>query len=835
MTERASKTHGLSRRSFLKTTAVAAGAVAVAGAAGAPLSALAEGEGEKAGAWDREVVNSCRSNCGGKCPLKVKVRQGKVVKVEPAKMPEGDELYQRICVKGLSQPQRMYDPDRLKYPMKRAEGTERGAEQWERISWNDALDLMAAKFQTAIDEYGGSSVCMWVGYGSQGFLNGSDSHGTTNIGYGRFSTKIGASSFDSAADWGGIWGTMLSGLFSTGSTVNVIGSKLIICSGGDPANSMQGEWTFIKKAMEQGARLVTIDPRFSTTAALSDQYLSIRPGTDAILFMAWCNYLMDHDLVDYEFATKGSVAPYLLKEDGTYLRNSDLGIEPIMVVDPSTGMEAPYDAYIVWDESAGSYATRDEAIQPALYGEYEVGDFKTRTTLSVCREAIKEYTMEVAAERCGMDLGEITALIEEFASVPSSFITYNGFSHHNNSHHNYKSLALLAALTGNQGQQGKIFSIGGVMRGYFTLDYTECAAPDPKPVAMVPGMMFPDVLANGGIGQYKINPRTLWFMNGNPLAMESGRAELVDAVRQVDFVVCSDSVMTDTARMADLVLPICHPFEEVDISAPFSSCPTGYFHPFSPAVEPSYECKTDMDVFRELSEKMGFGDLYDKTDEEFISAMFDTPFMQMFGIDSKMVLDAAAKGELVKCPLDLSFTEEQTFTNGMTASGRLEFYWENPAPRYDFGQGVDYAIERVPCYIDATEAFEENPLKKKYPLYGNSNHSRFSAHSQQAHTPLIRELQPEPLVQMNPIDAEARGISTGDVVRVFNDRGEVVLKAEVTEGVRPETMCIRQGWQSDHFIRGHAQDLTIREMNQFCWNSSFYDFLCEIEKVEQGA
>lgn len=180
------------------------------------------------------------------------MRNGKVVKTEPADMPEGDELYRRICVKGLSQPQRLYDPDRLKYPMRRIEGTERGTEEFERISWDEALDLMATKFTDVIDQFGGSSLCMWVGYGSQGFLNGADTHGTTNIGYGRFSSKVGASSFDSAADWGGIWGTMLCGLFSTGSTVNVIGSKLIICCGGDPANSMQGEWTFIKKAMEQG-------------------------------------------------------------------------------------------------------------------------------------------------------------------------------------------------------------------------------------------------------------------------------------------------------------------------------------------------------------------------------------------------------------------------------------------------------------------------------------------------------------------------------------------------------------------------------------------------------
>lgn len=124
MAEKASTSRSLSRRSFLKTTAAAAGVAAVAGTAG--VAAYAAGGPEEA-AQNKEVIGSCRSNCGGKCPLKVKVRNGKVVKTEPADMPEGDELYRRICVKGLSQPQRLYDPDRLKYPMRRIEGTEPGA------------------------------------------------------------------------------------------------------------------------------------------------------------------------------------------------------------------------------------------------------------------------------------------------------------------------------------------------------------------------------------------------------------------------------------------------------------------------------------------------------------------------------------------------------------------------------------------------------------------------------------------------------------------------------------------------------------------------------------
>ena len=157
MAEKASTSRSLSRRSFLKTTAAAAGVAAVAGTAG--VAAYAAGGPEEA-AQNKEVIGSCRSNCGGKCPLKVKVRNGKVVKTEPADMPEGDELYRRICVKGLSQPQRLYDPDRLKYPMRRIEGTERGTEEFERISWDEALDLVAQQLKKTYSEHGPRAVYM---------------------------------------------------------------------------------------------------------------------------------------------------------------------------------------------------------------------------------------------------------------------------------------------------------------------------------------------------------------------------------------------------------------------------------------------------------------------------------------------------------------------------------------------------------------------------------------------------------------------------------------------------------------------------------------------------
>ena len=99
---------------------------------------------------------------------------------------------------------------------------------------------------------------------------------------------------------------------------------------------------------------------------------------------------------------------------------------------------------------------------------------------------------------------------------------------------------------------------------------------------------------------------------------------------------------------------------------------------------------------------------------------------------------------------------------------------------------------------------------------------------------VMRELEPEPLLKVNATDAAERGIQQGDYVRVYNDHGYAVLKARVTEGIKPGVVSIPHGFQASQFVEGHTQDLTNVYMNDFCSNSAFYDFLCEVEKYEGG-
>ena len=116
------------------------------------------------------------------------------------------------------------------------------------------------------------------------------------------------------------------------------------------------------------------------------------------------------------------------------------------------------------------------------------------------------------------------------------------------------------------------------------------------------------------------------------------------------------------------------------------------------------------------------------------------------------------------------------------------------------------------------------------PSYRN----KFKYHTQFGYNPWLLELDPEPYVMLNPADAAPRGIETGDTVRVFNDRGTCTLKAVVNDGVRAGLIVIPKGWQTDQYQDGSAQELTSTHMNPVCFNSYFFDALCEVELAQKG-
>ncbi|HJX23606.1 MAG TPA: molybdopterin dinucleotide binding domain-containing protein, partial [Candidatus Bathyarchaeia archaeon] len=158
-----------------------------------------------------------------------------------------------------------------------------------------------------------------------------------------------------------------------------------------------------------------------------------------------------------------------------------------------------------------------------------------------------------------------------------------------------------------------------------------------------------------------------------------------------------------------------------------------------------------------------------------------------------------------------------------TPSGRVEFYVERSV---QFGQ-------ELPIFIEPEEGTPKNPLAKKYPLVFLQSHSRFHTHTSHANNQWLLEVNPEPVLEINPVDAQARGVQDGDSVMVFNSRGEVKVKAELNEAIRPGIVDIHWGWWPRQFAKGHPQCLTNEKINPALVspNFSFFDCLVEVKRA----
>ena len=259
MSNQASPKASLSRRSFLKTAGVVVGATAAVGC-GSSLVAMAE-NAPQAAAQEEVYRGVCRPNCFGFCHLNVHVHDGKVMKTTRA--PYNEACYSRICQRGLSHVQRIYDPQRLQYPMRRVDGTERGAGQWERVSWDEALSEIASKIQEIQGKYGEASVAFLTASGNQ-------SAGVTGA-YSRLLALLNASNIGPCLDMGSYYGMnavagtavgpMLGYMMWNGNEpTDAKNAKTIITWGANVTDAQIQNWHLVKEAQEAGVKLVVIDP-----------------------------------------------------------------------------------------------------------------------------------------------------------------------------------------------------------------------------------------------------------------------------------------------------------------------------------------------------------------------------------------------------------------------------------------------------------------------------------------------------------------------------------------------------------------------------------------------
>ncbi|MBR2836385.1 MAG: molybdopterin-dependent oxidoreductase [Coriobacteriales bacterium] len=824
MLDNITQTSGLTRRSFLKTTAGAAVALSALGT----VTAFAEEEQGASGAaandygqkvyaeGEQKFFQSCMGNCAGMgCPCWVTVRDGKVCNIEHThlEMPDGSASeYQVGCLKMYANIERMYSPKRALYPMKRT--GERGSGEFERISWDQAIQEITDKWKQLLADYGPQSIAFFSGSGNY----------FTSVGYpARLRQIMGSTSIGASYDWTGMFTQIAHGSTAHNEWRDIPNAENLFIWCTNPSESIPQMFHKLTEAKANGTKVICIDPVYTTAASKADKFVSIKPATDGLLAAGMLKISIRDGFVDKECLQTKTVGCFLVKDDGMYLRLSDLG---------KAEAGTPEDSVCVWDN--GEPVAIAAAADPEIEGYFEVDGIKVRPAYQVLLERLDEWDLETISEFTEIPLEIIEELTAIWNSGRSMIWTGFGADHYSNGQTFYDGALALCDVTGQIGKHGcgmTCTDFSGASGYGLTATTTVGVESFPAGPTIYPAHL-PQLMENGSIPEagFEVAPKSLFVFQGNPITNEPDRLAWIDAFNKMDMVVISDVVMCETALYADYVLPVPFLFEKTDLVSTFSP----YVKICDQAAEPMGESKNDFDITCMLGEAMGYGEYFTQSYEDFLASCVDNDTAKAFGI----TWDRLNKEKAV-----FAFLEEPAVcmlnTPPYTASGRLEFYHEGIQPQ-NYAGYTDWDMLKESCWFweppleswpETKGKFEANPLAEKYPFILISERCKFKTHTQWNESNMILEIDPEPYIKMNPDDAAALGIAEGDIIRVWNDRSYVVIKAVINAGVRPGLMVIDHGWERDSYIEGHYSDLSGHDTWQRYEQDNWFDCLVAVEKV----
>ncbi len=680
-------------------------------------------------------------------------------------------------------PEYVYSTSRVKYPMVRksylqkgpgANREARGREGFVRVSWEKATMLIAAELKRVIATHGNASI----------LTNTSTAYLTP----GRINYEAGCMS-RFANLMGGFTDCMTD--YSTGAAQTIMphitggtdvysqqtswktvleNAEVLVFWAIDPVRTLNaGDTTnmgfgldWMKKLSKSGKKVIVIDPQRCLTAReFAAEWIAPAPNTDVAMMLAMA---------------------YALQEAG--LENK---------------------AFL--DE----YTTGYDKFLPYLLGKSD-GTPKTP---------------EWAESICQVKAAKIREIAHLVAKKPSLLLTGWSLQRADHGEQPPWMFVTLAAMVGQIGLAGRGYSMGhnypdaGSIYGMApSVPYLDYGHYPENPPALIPASRTTDAILNPGkvidFNGSKISyPDIKMIFNeyGNPHSRHQERGKMIRAWRRPDTIVTHEIAWTASAWMADIVLPVCTAAERNDID---SDSVGTVIVPIKAAIEPLYESREPFAIFSEIARAVGIEQEFTmgRTAMELIEDSYEVARKRSKnnGIDMPGFTQFWEKCEPVVFPLDeneADFVQHGDFRNDPlleplgTASGKIEIYCKN--------------IEKM-AYADCGphptwyEPFEwiGSPRAKTFPLHLITPHPRYRLHSQYNQcgslTDIYNVADREP-VTINSGDARARKIRNGDVVRVFNERGQVLAGAVVTDDIRPGVVSLSEGGWYDPVERGDPDSL----------------------------
>ncbi|MDE0941830.1 MAG: molybdopterin-dependent oxidoreductase [Alphaproteobacteria bacterium] len=679
---------------------------------------------------ERVITSTCGHNCGGRCVVNAHVNDGKITRISTDARrwnPEHPPL--PACARGVGQIERTYHPDRLKYPMRRT--GPRGTGQYERITWDEALDEVASQLLRVRETYGNAAILDGSRSGSLSMLHGRSAAlrflnmfgGYTNL-WSNMSAE--AEVFAVHTTFGGDVNYKAAGREPT----DYINSKLIFMWGWSPADGTFGTGTmaYLKQAKEADVRIVCIDPRRTRTSKqLADEHIFIRPSSDAAALIAMTYVIVSEGLHDQAFCDR-----YVLGfDEATLPKGAPAG--------------ASYRNYLM-GISDGIVKTPEWAA--------EITGIPADT---IRRLAIEFGSAETAALQAGYAPGR-TAFGEQF----------------------HRAAYALAAITGNVGIMGGNSGVsnGAVGRGYIT----SLPAGENPIDAKVSAPLLADLLQRGKSGGYPADIKLIYSAGGSIFNQAPNTTKTVENLDGVEFIVGQDHFLTATTKYADIVLPATTFWERNDVHVPWAGAGS-YAIFMGKAIEPMHECRNDIDIFADLAKRVGIEGYNDRDEMDWLREFTKDSVDDFDAFKEQGVArfpqpapeDAVAFAKQIRDPENHKFS---------TPSGKIEVYSttlaDNPNP-YGLGE-----IAPIPTWVPHLDR------DGTYPLRMFSSKSRARTHSIHGNQEKLAKVDPDDL-WLHPDDATARGIHDGQMVRVFNENGATELLVKVTENIMFGTISMKEG------------------------------------------
>ncbi len=735
-------------------------------------------------------------NCGGRCLLIAHVENGRIVRLETDDRPDSLATPQlRACARGRAYLRRQYHPDRLLHPLKRV--GKRGEGKFEQITWEEALDWVAGELLRVKTQYGNEALFVPYGTGSYNQLNGSHTARRLMNLFG------GCLGIYNSYSWGAtniVTPTMYGTLVTGNQRQDWLNSRYILMWGWNPAEMRDGTNSdyFIKLARQNGARVVCIDPRHSlSAAALADEWIPLRPGTDTAMMSAMAYIMLSEGLFEAEFVKTHCVG---------------------------------------WDSSQMPPGYE----QAETYCDYLLGKRDGTPKTPGWAEAIT-----------AVPAATIARIAREYATIKPG-VLYQGYGMQRRAYGEQvvRAGCVLAAITGNVGVPGGWASGLGAQAPDGGPDDTVFPTGENPVKASLPVFLWSEAVQRGheltqadgviGASQLKSDIKLIYAVATNCLVNQHADVNRSAAILQdeskVEVLVVQDNFLTPTARFADVVLPACTQFETWGVEVGWKYGDEVILQP--KLVEPPGECQSDYRICADLAQRLGFGEAYTEGRDEkawvewCLDCYREAGFPELPSLETFIEQNLGAYTRPVSQPAVAfeDFRREPGKYPLNTPSGKIEIFSKT---LYNMGRPQE--IPAVPKYIPEWEnPFDEQ--SQKYPLQAIGHHSLARVHSTHANNDWLQEAFPQRIF-INPLDAAARGIQDGSLVRVWNERGELVIPARLTSRILPGVVDIPQGawWCPDPAgvdRGGNINVLTSQRWTPLAFGSTQQTIMVQVEKAD---